>query len=33
VVLDKGYLLVPVDKATMDPREFSLIEREMSQVM
>ena len=33
VVLDKGYLLVPVDKATMDPREFSLIEREMSQVL
>ncbi len=33
VVLDKGYLVVPVDKATMDPREFSLIEREMSQVL
>jgi hypothetical protein len=33
VVLDKGYLLVPVDRATMDPREFSLIEREMSQVL
>ena len=33
VVLDKGYLLVPVDKATMDSREFSLIEREMSQVL
>ena len=33
VVLDKGYLLVPVDKATMDTREFSLIEREMSQVL
>ena len=33
VVLDKGYLLIPVDKATMETREFSLIEREMSQVM
>jgi hypothetical protein len=33
VVLDKGYLVVPVDKATMDSREFSLIEREMSQVL
>jgi hypothetical protein len=33
VVLDKGYLMVPVDKATMDPREFSLVEREMSQVL
>jgi hypothetical protein len=33
VVLDKGYLLIPVDKATMETREFSLVEREMSQVI
>lgn len=33
VVLDKGYLLIPVDEATMDPKDFSLIEREMSQVL
>jgi hypothetical protein len=33
VVLDKGYLIVPVDEATMDPRDFSLVEREMSQVL
>ncbi|MCJ7607929.1 MAG: DUF835 domain-containing protein [Thermoplasmata archaeon] len=33
VVLDKGYLLIPVDDSTMDPRDFSLIEREMSQVL
>ncbi len=33
VVLDKGYLVIPVDRATMDPREFSLIEREMSQML
>jgi hypothetical protein len=33
VVLDKGYLFVPVDEATMDPKDFSLIEREMSQVL
>lgn len=33
VVLDKGYLLVPADQATMDPKDFSLIEREMSQVL
>jgi len=33
VVLDKGYLIMPVDGATMDAREFSLIEREMSQVV
>ena len=33
VVLDKGFLLVPVDGATMDPKDFSLIEREMSQVL
>ena len=33
VVLDKGYLLMPVDHTTMDPKEFSLIEREMSQVL
>ncbi len=33
VVLDKGYLFIPVDRATMDPREFSLVEREMSQMV
>lgn len=33
VVLDKGYLLVPLDEATMDPKDFSLIEREVSQVL
>jgi len=33
VVLDKGYLLVPVDEATLDPKDFSLVEREMSQVL
>lgn len=33
VVLDKGYLLIPVDEATMDLKDFSLIEREMSQVL
>jgi len=33
VVLDKGYLLVPVDDGTMDQKDFSLIEREMSQVL
>lgn len=33
VVLDKGYLLIPVDEGTMDPKDFSLIEREMSQVL
>jgi hypothetical protein len=33
VVLDKGYLFVPVDEATMDSKDFSLIEREMSQVL
>lgn len=33
VVLDKGYLFVPVDEATMDLKDFSLIEREMSQVL
>ena len=33
VVLDKGYLLVPVDEGTMDAKDFSLIEREMSQVL
>ncbi len=33
VVLDKGFLLVPVDEATMDSKDFSLIEREMSQVL
>jgi len=33
VVLDKGYLVIPVDQGTMDSKEFSLIEREMSQVL
>ena len=33
IVLDKGYLMIPVDRATMDPREFSLIEREVSQML
>lgn len=33
VVLDKGYLIVPVDEGTMDPKDFSLVEREMSQVL
>jgi len=33
VVLDKGYLVIPVDRATMDPRDFSLVEREMSQML
>ena len=33
VVLDKGYLLIPVDEGTMDTKDFSLIEREMSQVL
>jgi len=33
VVLDKGYLIVPVDEGTMDSKDFSLIEREMSQVL
>ena len=33
VVLDKGYLVIPVDRATMDPRDFSLVEREMSQMI
>jgi len=33
VVLDKGYLLIPVDASTMDTKDFSLIEREMSQVV
>ncbi len=33
VVLDKGYLIMPVDEGTMDSKEFSLIEREMSQVL
>jgi hypothetical protein len=33
VVLDKGYLIIPVDEATMDSKDFSLIEREMSQVL
>jgi len=33
VVLDKGFLFIPVDEGTMDPKDFSLIEREMSQVL
>ncbi len=33
IVLDKGYLIMPVDESTMDPKDFSLIEREMSQVL
>lgn len=33
VVLDKGFLLIPVDESTMDPKDFSLIEREVSQVI
>lgn len=33
IVLDKGYLIVPVDEGTMDSKDFSLIEREMSQVI
>jgi len=33
IVLDKGYLIVPVDEGTMDAKDFSLIEREMSQVL
>ena len=33
IVLDKGYLFVPVDEATMDSKDFSLVEREMSQVL
>jgi hypothetical protein len=33
VVLDKGFLFISVDEATMDPKDFSLIEREMSQVL
>jgi len=33
VVLDKGFLLIPVDEGTMDQKDFSLIEREMSQVI
>jgi len=33
VVLDKGYLLMPVDESAMDPKDFSLVEREMSQVL
>lgn len=33
VVLDKGFLLMPVDESTMDQKDFSLIEREMSQVI
>ena len=33
VVLDKGFLIVPVVEGTMDPKDFSLVEREMSQVL
>lgn len=32
VLLKKGYLILSANPSTMDPREFSLIEREMSQV-
>lgn len=32
VLLKKGYLILSVNPTTMDPREFSLVEREMSQV-
>jgi hypothetical protein len=33
VVLGKGFLIMPVDGATMDAKDFSLVEREMSQVL
>lgn len=33
VVLDKGFLIMPVVEGTMDPKDFSLVEREMSQVL
>ena len=33
VVLDKGFMIVPVVEGTMDPKDFSLVEREMSQVL
>jgi hypothetical protein len=33
VVLDKGFLIMPVDGATMDAKDFSLVEREMSEVL
>jgi len=33
VVLDKGFLIVPVVEGTMDSKDFSLVEREMSQVL
>ncbi|MGQ9588370.1 MAG: DUF835 domain-containing protein [Thermoplasmata archaeon] len=33
VVLDKGFLVMPVDESAMDQKDFSLIEREMSQVL
>lgn len=33
VVLDKGYLLVPLSESTMEPKDISLIEREVSQVL
>lgn len=33
VVLDKGFLVMPVDEAAMDSKDFSLIEREMSQAL
>jgi hypothetical protein len=33
VVLDKGYLIMPVVQGTLEPKDFSLVEREMSQVL
>ncbi len=33
VVLDKGFLIVPVVEGTLEPKDFSLVEREMSQVL
>jgi hypothetical protein len=33
VVLDKGFLILPVVEGTMDSKDFSLVEREMSQVL
>ena len=33
VVLDKGFLIVPVVEGTLEPKDFSLVEREMSEVL
>lgn len=33
VVLDKGYLIIPIDESTMEDKDLSLVEREMSQVI